>query len=74
VDFNRGITQWGFSNVDGQTITFSFPVAFSLLLSIACSNGRNSGQLNPDNNPYNLTNNGFVVFTKGSFRYIAIGY
>ena len=65
--------QWGYSNIDGQTLTFTFPIAFSLLLSIACSNGRTSGQLNPDNNPYNITNTNFVVFTKGSFYYLALG-
>ena len=66
--------QWGSSNVDGQTLTITFPITFTLLLSIACSNGRSSGQLNPDNNPYNLTESNFVVFTKGSFYYIALGY
>ena len=74
VKFANGlILQWGSSDVDGQTLTFTFPLAFSVLLAIAVSNGRSSGQLNPDNNPYNLSNTSFTVFTKGSFRYICVG-
>lgn len=68
-----GKQQWGASDVDGQTLTISFPLAFSKLLAIAVSNGRQSGQLNPDNNPYDMTNTNFVVFTKGAFRYICVG-
>ena len=60
--------QWGVK-------TTSFPIAFSSVYSIACSNGQRDNTDNPSWRcfPYDITNTGFGIYIQKDFRWIAVG-